>query len=70
MCSLLPVNVKIAVGEHSAAHWANADSFFLQSHFFYYLCHKFVNHSVATSWAVVHGNIVHQLRLLIDEVLG
>ena len=40
------------------------------SNFFYYLCHKFVNHSVATSWAVVHGNIVHQLRLLIDEVLG
>ena len=65
---LLPVDVKIAVGKHRAAHRTHPNGLFAHAHVFYHLGHELVYHSVAASRTVVHGGVVHQRRLLIDDV--
>ena len=69
MCGLLPVDVKIAVCEDSAAHGAYANRLLLHCHLLYDLCDELVYHAMRTARAIVHGCIVHQCGLLVYQVL-
>ena len=67
---LKPVDVDVVVGENGATYRRNADSLFLQSHFFDNLGNEFVHNTMATAWAVVHVSVVEKARFLINPVFG
>ena len=70
MCRLLPVNIKLVVCENRTAYGADGDGLVLDVHLFYHLCHKLVDCSVRTTWAVVHYVVCKNGSLLVDNVLG
>lgn len=70
MGSLLPVDVNIVIGKHGAPYGTDAYSLVLHSHFLNDLGNELVHHAMRTAWAVVHIIVVHQRRLLADNILG
>ena len=66
---LLPVDVYITISENGTAYWRNAYRLLFHSHLLDYLCNKFMHDTMRASRAIVHGDIVHQRRLLIHQIL-
>ena len=69
MCSFLPVYIEVTVCKYRTSYRAYAYGFFGKVHLFNYLGYEFVYHSVRTTGTVVHGGIVYEWGLAVNEVL-
>ena len=69
MRSFLPVDVNITVGEDRTTYRRYAHGLFLHAHFLNHLGYKFVYHTMRTTGTIVHRHIVHESRLLINQIL-
>ncbi len=65
----LPVYVYVLVGKHGTAYGGYTYGLVFDPHFLNDLCYQLMYHAVATTRAVVHIDVVHQLGLLIYQVL-
>ena len=70
MGSLLPVDIYIVVREDGTAYRRYTYGLVFHSHFLDDFGNQLMHHTVTTAWAVVHIVVVHQRRLLADDILG
>jgi hypothetical protein len=70
VCCLNPVYIQIIIGKDRTSNGADADGLVCQLHLFNDFRYKFVNHAVAAARTIVHGAVVHQRRLLVNDILG
>ena len=70
MGSLLPVYIYIVVREDGTAYRRYTYGLVFHSHFLDDFGNELMHHTVTTAWAVVHVIVVHQRRLLADDILG
>ena len=68
MGSLLPVDIYIIVREDGTAYRAHAYGLVFHTHFLDDLGNELMHHTVTTTRTVVHIVVVHQRRLLADDV--
>ena len=69
VCGFHPVYVDVVVCEDGATYRRDANCFFGEAHFGYYLCHEFMDNAVAASGAIVHVDLFKELRCCVDLVL-
>ena len=69
MGSLLPVYIYIIVREDGTAYRRYTYGLVFHTHLFDDFGNELMHHTVTTAWAVVHIVVVHQRRLLADDVL-
>ena len=70
MGSFLPVYIYIIVREDGTAYGAHTHGLVFHSHFLDDFGNQLMHHTMTTSWAIVHVIVVHQRRLLADDILG
>ena len=69
MGSFLPVDIYIIVREDSTAYRRYTYGLVFHTHLFDDFGNELMYYTMATAWAVVHIVVVHQRRLLADDVL-
>ena len=70
MGSLLPVYIYIIVREDGTAYGRYTHGLVFHTHLFNDFGNKFMHHTMTTARAVVHIIVVHERRLLADDILG
>ena len=70
MSSLYPVDVDVVVGKYGTSDGRDADGLFFETHLVDDFGNEFMHHAVTAPRAVMHGVVVEQARLLVNEVLG
>jgi hypothetical protein len=70
MGSLLPVDIYIIVREDGTAYRRYAYSLLFHTHLFDHFGNEFMHHTVRAARTVVHIIVVHERRLLADDILG
>ena len=64
------IDVDIVISKHGTTHRSHTNGIFGSAHFFDYFAHYLVHGAVAATGAVVHGAVLEQRGLLIDEIFG
>ena len=69
MGSFLPVYIYLIVREDGTTYRAHTYGLLFHTHFLDDLGNELMHHTVTTAWTIVHIVVVHQRRLLADDVL-